>query len=113
VWRLFRRLRWQHCAWLSRLQPPPFPPPRRGHCSRRRPAANTAGPAPDIAAKQDVQALEQRMLLRFAEVEARIDHVVVRLGSLIVVLTGMLFAALHYLAAPWLTGDLPSGPGAK
>jgi hypothetical protein len=36
------------------------------------------------------------MLLRFAEVEARIDLVVVRLGSLIVVLTGLLFAALHY-----------------
>jgi hypothetical protein len=28
--------------------------------------------------------------------EARIDRVVVRLGSLMVVLTGLLFAALHY-----------------
>jgi hypothetical protein len=47
--------------------------------------------------KQDLQALEQRMLLRcFAKVEARIDRVVVRLGSLIVVLTDLLFEALHY-----------------
>jgi hypothetical protein len=36
------------------------------------------------------------MLLRFAEVEVRIDRVVVRVGSLIVVLLGLLFAALHY-----------------
>jgi hypothetical protein len=50
----------------------------------------------NVATKQDLQALEQRMLLRFAEVEARIDRVIVRLGSLIVVLTGLLFAALHY-----------------
>ena len=49
-----------------------------------------------VATKQDLQALEQRMLLRFAEVEARIDRVVVQLGSLIVVLTGLLFAALHH-----------------
>jgi hypothetical protein len=51
----------------------------------------------NVATKQDLQALEQRMLLRcFAEVEAWIDRVVVRLGSLIVVQTGLLFAALHY-----------------
>jgi hypothetical protein len=31
-----------------------------------------------------------------AELEARIDRVVVRLGSLMVVLLGLLFAALHY-----------------
>jgi hypothetical protein len=36
------------------------------------------------------------MLLRFAETDARIDRVIVRLGSLVVVLTGLLFAALHY-----------------
>jgi hypothetical protein len=35
------------------------------------------------------------MAFFFAEVEARIDRVV-WLGSLIVVLTGLLFAALHY-----------------
>ena len=50
----------------------------------------------NVATKQDLQALEQRMLVRFAEVEARIDRVVVRLGSLVVVLTGLLFTALHY-----------------
>jgi hypothetical protein len=46
--------------------------------------------------KADLQALEQRMLLRFTETDARIDPVVVRLGSLMVVLTGLLFAVLHY-----------------
>jgi hypothetical protein len=48
----------------------------------------------NVATKPDLQALEQRMLLRFAEIDARIDRVVVRLGSLMVVL--LLFAALHY-----------------
>jgi hypothetical protein len=44
----------------------------------------------DIAAvRADLLALEQRL-------EARIDRVVVRLGSLVVVVTGVLFAALHY-----------------
>ena len=50
----------------------------------------------NVATKQDLQALEQRVLLRFAETDARIDRVVIRLGSLMVVLTGLLFAALHY-----------------
>jgi hypothetical protein len=30
-----------------------------------------------------------------AEIEARIDRVVIRLGSLMIVLLGLLFAALH------------------
>ncbi len=50
----------------------------------------------EVAMKADLQALEQRMLLRFAETDARIDRVVIRLGSLMVVQTGLLFAALHY-----------------
>ena len=43
----------------------------------------------NVATKQDLQLVK-------AELEARIDRVVVRLGSLMVVLTGLLFAALHY-----------------
>lgn len=50
----------------------------------------------NVATKADLQVLEQRMLLRFAETDARIDRVVIRLGSLMVVLIGLLFAALHY-----------------
>jgi hypothetical protein len=49
----------------------------------------------NVATKNDVLALEHRMLLRFAEIEARIDRVVVRLGSLMVMLTGLLFAASY------------------
>ena len=43
----------------------------------------------NLATTADLLALEQRL-------EARIDRVVVRLGSLVVVVTGVLFAALHY-----------------
>lgn len=43
----------------------------------------------NVATKQDLQLLK-------AELEARIDRVVIRLGSLMVVLLGVLFAALHY-----------------
>jgi hypothetical protein len=50
----------------------------------------------NVATKADLQALEQRMQLRFAEVERRIDNMVTRLGSLMAVLLGLLFAALHY-----------------
>ena len=39
------------------------------------------------------------------ETDRRIDRVVTRLGSLIVVLAGLLFAALHYWAAARLTGE--------
>jgi hypothetical protein len=48
------------------------------------------------ATKQDLQQLEQRMLLRIAELDAKVDRVVVRLDSLMVVLLGLLFAAPHY-----------------
>ena len=50
----------------------------------------------NVATKQDLQRLEQRMLLRIAELDAKIDRTVTRLGSLMVVLLGLLFAALHY-----------------
>ena len=50
----------------------------------------------NVATKADLKALEQRMLLRFAETDARFDRVVIRLGGLMVALTGLLFAALHY-----------------
>ena len=50
----------------------------------------------NVATKQDLQQLEQRMLLRIAELDAKIDRTVTRLGSLMVVLLGLLFAALHY-----------------
>ncbi len=48
----------------------------------------------DVAAvKTDLQQLEQRMLLRMAGLEHRL---VTRLGGLVVVVTGLLFAALPY-----------------
>src|SRR5713226_8054081 len=42
----------------------------------------------------EMQALEQRMLLRFTELEHRLT---VRFASVMVVLIGLLFAALRYL----------------
>jgi hypothetical protein len=42
-----------------------------------------------VELKADIAALEQRL-------ERRIDQVVTRLGALVVVLLGLLFAALHY-----------------
>jgi hypothetical protein len=43
----------------------------------------------NVATKQDLAALR-------AELKAHIDRVVVRLGTLIVAIAGLLFAALHY-----------------
>ena len=49
----------------------------------------------DIAAvRTEVSALEQRMLLRFAELEHRLT---VRFASVMVVLTGIVLAAIRYL----------------
>ena len=50
----------------------------------------------NVATKADLQQLEQRMLLRMTEIDAKIDRTVTRLGSLMVILLGVLFAALHY-----------------
>jgi flagellar motility protein MotE (MotC chaperone) len=44
--------------------------------------------------KQDLQQLEQRMLLRFAELEHRLT---VRFASVMVVLTGIVLAVIRYL----------------
>ena len=37
-----------------------------------------------------------RLSLRFVQVERRIDGMVTRLGAVVVVVAGLLFAALHY-----------------
>ncbi len=47
-----------------------------------------------VAIKGDVSVLEQRMLLRFTELEHRLT---VRFASVMVVLIGLLFAGLRYL----------------
>jgi hypothetical protein len=44
----------------------------------------------NVATKADLRELELRL-------EARIDRIVVRLGSLIVILTGVVLAAIRYL----------------
>ncbi|MBV8119771.1 MAG: hypothetical protein JO081_07525 [Alphaproteobacteria bacterium] len=54
----------------------------------------TATKAEFQAMRAEVQALEQRMLLRFSELEHRLT---VRFASVMVVLIGLLFAALRYL----------------
>lgn len=48
----------------------------------------------ETALRADMQALEQRMLLRFAELEHRLT---VRFASVMVVLTGIVLAAIRYL----------------
>ncbi len=48
----------------------------------------------NVATKQDLQALEQRMMLRLAELEHRLT---VRFASVTVVLTGIILAAIRYL----------------
>lgn len=49
----------------------------------------------NVATKADLRELEQRLNLRFAQVDRRIDQVVVRLGALVVIVAGALFGALH------------------
>jgi transcriptional regulator NrdR family protein len=48
----------------------------------------------NVATKVDLQQLEQRMLLRLAELEHRLT---VRFASIMVVLAGLLLAAIRYL----------------
>ena len=50
----------------------------------------------NVAAKTDLREMEQRLSLRFEQVERRIDGMVTRLGAVVVVVAGLLFAALHY-----------------
>ena len=50
----------------------------------------------NVATKTDLRELEQRLNLRFEQLERRIDGIVTRLGALVVVVAGLLFAVLHY-----------------
>lgn len=50
--------------------------------------------AVESALRSDIQALEQRMLLRIAELEHRLTA---RFASVMVVLTGIVLAAIRYL----------------
>jgi hypothetical protein len=49
----------------------------------------------NVATKIDLRELEQRLDLRFEQLERRLDRMVVRLGALVVVIAGLLFAALQ------------------
>lgn len=48
------------------------------------------------AVRADTRELEQRLTLRFEQVERQIDDTVTRLGALVVVVATLLFGALHY-----------------
>jgi len=50
----------------------------------------------NVATKQDLREMEQRLTLRFEQVERRIDTMVNRLVAAMVVAIGVLFAALHF-----------------
>ncbi|MBO0735252.1 MAG: hypothetical protein J2P48_01580 [Alphaproteobacteria bacterium] len=50
----------------------------------------------NVATKTDLRELEQRLNLRFEQLERRMDGMVTRLGALVVVVTGLLFPVLHY-----------------
>lgn len=50
----------------------------------------------NVATKTDLREMDQRLSLRFEQVERRIDGMVTRLGAVVVVVAGLLFAALHY-----------------
>jgi len=49
----------------------------------------------NVATKTDLRELEQRLELRFEKLERQIDRMVIRLGALVVVVAGLLFAALQ------------------
>jgi hypothetical protein len=55
-----------------------------------------------VATKQDLRELELRLDARFEAVGRQIDRVVTRLGALVVVLAGLILAAIRYLP--------PAGP---
>jgi hypothetical protein len=50
----------------------------------------------NVATKQDVARIEAATRGMELRLRGEIDRVVMRLGSLIVIITGLLFAALHY-----------------
>jgi hypothetical protein len=49
----------------------------------------------NVATKADLALLRQDLALVKADLEAKIDRIVVRLGALVVVVVGLLFGALH------------------
>jgi hypothetical protein len=49
----------------------------------------------NVATKTDLRELEQRLDLRFEQLDRRIDTMVIRLGAVVVVVAGLLFAALQ------------------
>jgi hypothetical protein len=49
----------------------------------------------NVATKTDLRELEQRLDLRFEQLERRIDTVVIRLGAALVIGLGLLFGALQ------------------
>jgi hypothetical protein len=51
----------------------------------------------NVATKQDVELVRGELRQAELRLEARIDRVMVRLGSLIVILTGFVLAAIRYL----------------
>jgi hypothetical protein len=48
-----------------------------------------------IATKTDLRELEQRLELRFAGLDRRVDQMVIRLGGIVIALAAMLFGALR------------------
>jgi uncharacterized protein YPO0396 len=67
----------------------------------RKAAENIAGMIFDairenVATKADLAELRHDLRETELRLQARIDQVVVRLGGLVVVIVGLLFAALHY-----------------
>jgi hypothetical protein len=51
----------------------------------------------NVATKQDLRELQLRLDARFEAMERQIDRVVTRLGALMVVLVGLVLAAIRYL----------------
>ncbi len=51
----------------------------------------------NVATKQDVELVRAELREVGLRLEARIDRIVVRLGSLIVILAGIVLAAIRYL----------------
>ncbi len=51
----------------------------------------------NVATKQDLELIRAELREVELRLQARIDRIVVRLGSLIVILTGVVLAAIRYL----------------
>lgn len=57
---------------------------------------NVATKADIAAVRSDITILEQRIAVRFEQVERRIDGMVARLGAIALIVAGLLFAALQH-----------------